>query len=261
MGDWSRSDILTLVLVIIGVVGLLQIREIHDFVLGPQDESRTIKFFRLVAAFLVAMVLWAGVSNLLHRPVTSSGPNPQPETGKEPNPQPRPKPEPVPTPPKPQPVIPMQGEAAAAYADFSGVPIQTKNMSVTPSSNFVSNANHQFGGSWRIAAQGSGFSATLNAPRGGKYALVVAHLSSLWDSPFGGCRGNGYSPVTITLNSATVAGDYDAAENHGGSHAMVTDRWVISTHAGKNVLRWTLGAGCTQYWIHRIELQSIDAPD
>ncbi len=205
------------------------------------------------------MVLWVGASNLLHRLVTSSGSD-QP-VGNEPNTQPITKPEHVrPTPPKPQPVIPMQGEAAAAYADFSGVPIQAKNMSVTPGSNFVSNANHQFGGSWRIAAQGGGFSAELNVPRGGKYALVVAHLSSLWDSPFGGCRGNGYSPVTITLNSATVAGDYDAAENHGGSHAMVTDRWVISTHAGENVLRWTLGTGCTQYWIHRIELQWVGAP-
>ena len=153
----------------------------------------------------------------------------------------------------------MQGEDAAAYADFSGVNIHTKNMSVAPTNNFVPNANHNFGGSWRIAAQGAGFSAQINLPRGGEYALVVAHLSSLWDSPFGGCRGNGYSPVTITLNSATVAGDYDAAENHGGSHAMVTDRWMINPHAGMNVLRLTLGAGCTQYWIQRIELQSMES--
>ncbi len=48
MGNWSRSDILAIVGVIVSVVALLGIREIHDFVFGPEDESRTIKFFRLV---------------------------------------------------------------------------------------------------------------------------------------------------------------------------------------------------------------------
>jgi hypothetical protein len=52
-----------------------------------------------------------------------------------------------------------------------------------------------------------------------------------------------------------VAAHYDPAENHDGTHDIVTDEWSISAPAGRNTLRWTMNDACTQYWIQRIELQ------
>ncbi len=56
MGDWSRGDFIafaTLIVAIVAGIGTwLAIPQIRDFVFG-KDESRTAKFSRLVAAFLV----------------------------------------------------------------------------------------------------------------------------------------------------------------------------------------------------------------
>jgi hypothetical protein len=141
----------------------------------------------------------------------------------------------------------MQGDSAEAYADFSGPRIKTKNMSVTPGTAFANN-----NGNWKLAAWAGGFTDNFVVPVGGGYNLAVTHLTSRLDS----CQGRGYSPVTIQLNGDTVAAHYDAAENHGGTHDMVTDEWTIQARSGQNTLQWTMNDACTAYWIKRIELQT-----
>jgi hypothetical protein len=149
----------------------------------------------------------------------------------------------------------MQGEIAAAYADFSTAKIRVKNMRVTPGIAFAHNK-----GTGKLTAWAAGFTDTFVLPTSGTYNLVVTHLSSLNDSPLRACRGNGYSPVTIQLNGTMVASHYDPAENHDGMHQMVTDKWPIVAPAGQNTLQWTMNDACTQYWIQRIELQSAPTP-
>ena len=80
--------------------------------------------------------------------------------------------------------------------------------------------------------------------------MRVTHLSS----GSAGCPGGGYSPVTIKVRGNTVVADYDPAENHGGSHGMVTDTWNVALQAGNNSLQWIAGDLCTHYWIQRIEV-------
>jgi serine/threonine protein kinase/streptogramin lyase len=140
--------------------------------------------------------------------------------------------------------------AASPHADFSAPTIQTSNMSIVPGAGFTYNT--RFGKSWLITAVGGSFTGTFTVPSDGQYDLVVTHLTSYEPS----CPGNGYSPVTIQVNSAPVTANYDPAANHGGTHGMVTDRWPIIAHAGQNTLHWSEGTGCTHYWIQRIEIGS-----
>ena len=139
---------------------------------------------------------------------------------------------------------------ASPHADFSAPTIQTSNMTIQPRAGFAYNT--RFGKSWLITALGGSFTGTFTVPSDGQYDLVVTHLTSYEPS----CPGNGYSPVTIRVNSAPVATDYDPAANHGGTHGMVTDKWPIVAHAGQNTLQWSEGTGCTHYWIQRIEIGS-----
>jgi serine/threonine protein kinase len=140
--------------------------------------------------------------------------------------------------------------AASPHADFSAPTIQTSNMSIIPGAGFAYNT--RFGKSWLITTLGGLFTGTFSVPSDGQYDLVVTHLTSYEPS----CPGNGYSPVTIRVNSAPVVTDYDPAANHGGTHGMVTDRWPIVAHAGQNTLQWSERTGCTHYWIQRIEIGS-----
>jgi len=137
-----------------------------------------------------------------------------------------------------------------SYADFSTPTIQTSNMSIIPGVGFAYNT--RFGKSWRITALGGSFTGTFTVPSDGQYDLVVTHLTSYEPS----CPGNGYSPVTIQVNSVPIATGYDPAASHGGTHGMVTDRWPINAHAGQNTMQWTEGTGCTHYWIQRVEIDS-----
>lgn len=155
--------------------------------------------------------------------------------------------------PSPQSSVPAKQERHArtaheAYADFTGGTIEASNIRVTPHADFAYNT--AFGGSWRITTPGGGFTAELTLPTDGRYDLIVTHLTSLANS----CPGHGYSPITIQVNSGMVAENYDPAGNHAGTHAMVTDAWSITAHAGQNTLQWTAGALCTHYWIRRIEV-------
>ena len=138
---------------------------------------------------------------------------------------------------------------ASPWADFTGQTIQTSDMTITPASSFYYNTT--YGDSWRILSSGGGFTGSFTVSSSGQYTLQVTHLSSASS----GAPGGGYSPVTIRVNGSTVVSNYDPAENHGGSHGMVTDTWAINANAGSNTIQWTAGNLYTHYWIQRIELQ------
>jgi len=65
------------------------------------------------------------------------------------------------------------------------------------------------------------------------------------------CPNNGYSPVTILLNSRAVVSNYDPNSNHQSTR-MVTDQWIVFADAGANTLQWIAGNLCTNYWIQSI---------
>lgn len=134
--------------------------------------------------------------------------------------------------------------------DFSTPDAPQQGVAMTAGSNF--GYFESFGGNWRITAKDGGFTGRFSAPAKGRYFMSVTHLSS-WAAP---CSGNGFAPITISLNSVPIVEDYDPAEHHHGSHDWVKDTWSFPVKAGDNTLSWTAGAVCTDYWIQRIELLS-----
>ncbi|MEF8837281.1 MAG: hypothetical protein V5A87_05450 [Candidatus Bipolaricaulota bacterium] len=84
------------------------------------------------------------------------------------------------------------------------------------------------------------------------------HLSSKSDN----CRGNGYSPVTISINGEPLVRNYDVAQNHGGSHGYETDSWRISSYLrqGMNQIKWKAQNLCSHYWIKRFEIYTAGRP-
>ncbi len=152
--------------------------------------------------------------------------------------------------PAPKPNVPT---ASLGYAEFSASTITSNGISVTPGPGFAYYST--FGGNWRITTPGGGFRATFDAPQDGKYDLAVTHLTSAAPT----CPGNGFSPITIALNSQIIVENYDPAQSHNGSHDFVTDHWILNLHEGQNLLAWTAGNLCTHYWIQRMEIQSDTA--
>jgi len=134
-------------------------------------------------------------------------------------------------------------------AEFISPHIASHNIQIAPGAGFAFYPT--FGGNWRITAPGGGFRATFDAPQDGKYDLAVTHLTSAAPT----CPGNGFSPVTIALNSQNIVENYDPAQSHNGSHDFVTDHWTLNLHEGQNLLAWTAGNLCTHYWIQRIEIK------
>ncbi len=150
--------------------------------------------------------------------------------------------------------VPSDGYLAAnGDAEFTSAQISSHGIQITPGSGFAFYPT--FGGNWRITSPGGGFSASFNAPQDGNFELLVTHLTSAAPT----CQGNGYSPITIALNSKPLVENYDPAQAHSGSHDFVTDRWTLNLHEGQNLLTWTAGNLCTQYWILRMEIQG-DTP-
>jgi len=148
--------------------------------------------------------------------------------------------------PAPKPNVPT---ASLGYAEFSASTVTSNGISVTPGPGFAYYST--FGGNWRITTPGGGFRATFIAPQDGKYDLAVTHLTSAAPT----CPGNGFSPITIALNSQDIVENYDPAQSHNGSHGFVTDHWILNLREGQNLLTWTAGSLCTQYWILRMEIK------
>jgi hypothetical protein len=136
------------------------------------------------------------------------------------------------------------------FVDFSTPDAPSQGIVITAGSNF--GYFESFGGNWRITAKDGGFTGRFSAPSKGRYYLAVTHLSSS-ASP---CSGNGFSPITISLNSIPIVEDYDPAEHHHGSHDWVKDTWSFPVEPGFNTLNWKAGALCTDYWIQRVDLLS-----
>ena len=139
--------------------------------------------------------------------------------------------------------------AASGDAEFSSAQVKSHRIQIVDNGGFAFYPT--FGGNWRITSPGGGFGATFDAPDDGKYDLLVTHLTSAAPT----CPGNGYSPITIALNSQDIVENYDPAQAHDGSHDFVMDRWTLNLHEGQNILTWTAGSLCTHYWILRMEIQ------
>lgn len=86
--------------------------------------------------------------------------------------------------------------------------------------------------------------------------LIVTHLSSQCEA----CRGNGYSPMTITINGKVVFSNYDVAQHHDGSHDYQTDRWQIARYLqqGINTVKWRAENLCSHYWIKNFKITTTD---
>ena len=157
----------------------------------------------------------------------------------------------VPWPPQRPPIPPN----VAIYADFTTPTIRVTNMTITPGAYFTYNTN--FPGSWDIAAVSFGFTGTFNVPSTGSYKLTVNHQTSAAAS----CPGGGYSPVNIFVNGTQIASNFDPAQQSGGSHAEVTNSWVITVTAGAaNTLNWAAGPLCSRYWIEGIQITPMPLP-
>jgi hypothetical protein len=151
--------------------------------------------------------------------------------------------------------LPADGHmAAAGDAEFTAPQIASHDIQIAPGAGFAFYPT--FGGNWRITVPGGGFHATFDAPQDGKYDLAVTHLTSAAPA----CPGNGFSPVTIALDSQDIVENFDPAQSHNGSHDFVTDHWILNLHEGQNLMTWTAGKLCTNYWIQRIEIQK-NMPD
>jgi|GEM_PF-6453213 len=119
--------------------------------------------------------------------------------------------------------------------------------------------NPYYENSLRLLYQGSTLSAEFyldHKPQRAK--LEVTHLSS----KSGSCRGNGYSPVTISINGSSLVRNYDVAQHHDGSHGYETDGWDVSSylHQGPNKIKWKAGNLCTHYWIKKFEINTESYP-
>jgi prepilin-type N-terminal cleavage/methylation domain-containing protein len=138
-------------------------------------------------------------------------------------------------------------DAASINFMVSSAGINTNTMSITPGDDFNFSSTYDI---WRIEQDGGGFTGVFTASTSGNHTLKVTHLSAYSAM----APGNGYSPVTIRINSGVIVSNYDPASNHGGSHDWVTDTWVINANNGNNTLSWTAENLYTHYWIQKIEI-------
>jgi len=81
--------------------------------------------------------------------------------------------------------------------------------------------------------------------------LGLVHLSSFSKK----CQGNGYSPITITVNGTAVVQDFSPPE-----HSYTTDVWDIgsSLKAGSNTVKIQAGNTCTHYWLRRARVAIVE---
>ncbi|MBI9018874.1 MAG: S8 family serine peptidase [Phycisphaerae bacterium] len=138
-----------------------------------------------------------------------------------------------------------------AWLEMTAYKVLGENITIQP----IQNCNYiPFYETWAIKPYGK-LTGTFVCPQAGQYALRVKHLSSYSSD----CPGEGYSPVTISVNGSEVISNYDPAENHGSTHGLVTDTWIINANEGTNTFQWEAGeAMCTYYWIQKIEVICLD---
>ncbi|MBS3788613.1 hypothetical protein KGY79_10520 [Candidatus Bipolaricaulota bacterium] len=145
------------------------------------------------------------------------------------------------------------------YLDFSGYPGgPAKSSGITSWSSSGSDKNPYYESSLRLLYESSRLTAEFYLEsKPDNAALVVNHLSSKASS----CKGDGYSPVTISINRHVVVSNYDVAENHGGSHGYQTDRWEVSDKLkeGYNRIKWKAEDICTHYWLKRFSIQPYES--
>ena len=94
-------------------------------------------------------------------------------------------------------------------------------------------------------------------------SLTVTHLTSTSEDP--NCPGGGYAPIDILINNADsfdpcsesiLIGDYDVAENHGGSHEFQTDTFLIPSSmlqiGTNNITFYTKETTCSEYVMQKM---------
>lgn len=144
------------------------------------------------------------------------------------------------------------------YLDFSNYPDgPAESSDITSWSSSGTDQNPYYGNSLRLLYEGSTLTAKFHIKSKPDNAeLVVNHLSSKSNM----CRGNGYSPITISINGQLVVSNYDVAENHGGSHGYETDQWNVEKwlKKGQNTIKWQAGNLCTHYWIKWFKIKTSE---
>jgi len=105
----------------------------------------------------------------------------------------------------------------------------------------------------------------LQLVRVGSYLEVVlnlhvplaAHLTITHRSAYApGCQGQGFAPVTITVNGTSIARSYAPSATGFSPNAFTVDTWEVSRWItrGRNRIRITAGQLCSVYEIKRIEV-------
>jgi len=172
-------------------------------------------------------------------------------------------------------IVAALGSAASAdmtfTANFREPGIGTDGISFTTGSGFYWDSRQ--GGHYQMRpsrglAYGTGV-FYLAEPQ--DLLLDMVHLSSLYIGQF----RNGYSPIDVVINdkdpdlfnnTELLLNNYDVATNHGGSHALQVDEFVIPADmlvAGENriSIAWAYnGGGVSQYWITAMSASPVPEP-
>jgi len=104
----------------------------------------------------------------------------------------------------------------------------------------------------QLVRVGSYLEVAFDVPSGSGTRLTITHRSAY--AP--GCQGQGFAPVTITVNGTSIAQSYAPSAAGFSPNAFTTDTWEVSRWVtpGRNLIRITAGQLCSVYEIKRIEV-------
>ena len=151
----------------------------------------------------------------------------------------------------------LGAQAFAAKVDLVASAVVAQNAHFTAGPGMVYNS--QYGG-WMLLSTGSNFQVSFDLPSipPTDFTLTLLHCtSSLWPK-------DGFSPVNIDINNASLRANFDPATAHRNTGAdtrnYVWDQIVIpksSLRTGANSVKLTMQPGAiTHYWIRSLQLEA-----
>jgi len=104
----------------------------------------------------------------------------------------------------------------------------------------------------QLVRAGGYLEVVLNLPVPLAACLTITHRSAY--AP--GCQGQGFAPVTITVNGTSIARNYAPTATGFSPNAFTVDTWEVGRWVtpGRNRIRITAGQLCSVYEIKRIEV-------
>lgn len=103
----------------------------------------------------------------------------------------------------------------------------------------------------QLVRAGGYLEVVIDAPEN----VATAHLTITHRSAYApGCQGQGFAPVTITVNGTSIARSYAPSAAGFSSNAFTVDTWEVSRliTPGRNRIHITAGSLCSVYEIRRI---------